>query len=278
MARVHLIGASGRTGRVVAALLARQDCEVVAIGRDPAKLAGIEAAERRVADAHDAGAMRAALADARRVATVLHARFAPGLLPCLPAEVERLVALGSTRAYTRFPDEPAEAVRRAERALRERPEAVLLHPTMIYGAQGENNLARLVRHLRRTPFVPLPRGGASLIQPVHVDDVARAVVAALFREEAAGTPIVVAGPEPMAYAEMVQAVGRAIGVRARIVPAPAGPLMALAALTRFLPGLPTIRPDEVRRLLEDKAFDVGPLRARLGIEPTSFEEGLRRSL
>ena len=278
MARAHLIGASGRTGRVVAALLARQGCEVVAIGRDAARLSEVEAAERRVADACDADAMRAALADAQRVATVAHARFVPGLLACLPDRVERFVALGSTRAYTRFPDEAAEQVRRAERAMQDRPEAVVLHPTMIYGAQGENNLARLARHLRRTPFVPLPRGGASLIQPVHVDDVARAVAAALFRDEAAGPPIVAAGPEPMAYADFVRAVGRAIGVRARIVPAPAGPLMALARLTRIVPGLPTIRPDEVRRLLEDKAFDVGPLRARLGIEPTPFEEGLRRSL
>jgi nucleoside-diphosphate-sugar epimerase len=278
MARVHLIGASGRTGRVVADLLARQGHEVVAIGRDQAKLAGIEATERRIANALDADAMRSALADGRRIATVLHARFVPRLLRCLPEGIERFVALGSTRAYTRFPDEAAEEVRRAERAMQDRPEAVLLHPTMIYGAAGENNLARLARHLRRTSFVPLPRGGASLIQPVHVDDVARAVVAALFREEAAGPPIVAAGPEPMPYADFVRAVGRAVGVRARIVPAPAGPLMALARMTRFLPGLPTVRPDEVRRLLEDKAFDVEPMRARLGIEPTPFEEGLRRSL
>lgn len=278
MARVHVIGATGRTGRLVAELLARRGCKVVAVGRDAAKLAGVGAAERRVADAEDAAAMGRALADASHVASTLHARFAPRLLDCLPPATERFVALGSTRAYTRFPDRAAEEVRAAERALAGRPEAVLLHPTMIYGASGENNLARLARHLRRTRLTPLPRGGASLIQPVHAEDVARAVVAALFRAEALGPPIVVAGPEPMSYAEFVRAVGEAIGVRALIVPAPAGPLMALAALTRFAPGLPTIRSDEVRRLLEDKAFDVEPMRRRLGVEPIPFAEGLRRAL
>jgi len=278
MARVHLVGASGRTGRIVARLLAAEGHAVVAIGRDAAKLALVPAAERRVADAERPDELRAALADARRAATTLHARFAPAALASLPAEIERFVALGSTRAFTRFPDGAAEQVRAAERALADRPWAVLLHPTMIYGAEGENNLRRLVQHLRRTPFAPLPRGGASLIQPVHVDDVARATVAALFGARAPGPPIVVAGPEPMTYAELVRAVGRAIGVRARIVPVPAALLMLAAPLTRFAPGLPTIRRDEVRRLLEDKAFDVTPLRLRLGVEPTPFAEGLERSL
>lgn len=278
MARVHLIGATGRTGRLVVVELAKRGCEVIAIGRDAGKLAALDVAERRVADARDAAAMRAALADASLAATTLHARFVPGLLPCLPKDLRRFVALGSTRAFTRFPDPAAEEVRAAARALADRPEAVLLHPTMIYGAEGENNVARIVRHLRRLRFVPLPGGGRSLIQPVHATDVARAVVAALFREEAAGPPIVVAGPAAMTYAEFVRAIARAAGLDAWVAPLPAGLLMAAARLTRFLPGLPTIRPDEVRRLLEDKAFDIGPMRERLGFEPMPLEEGLRLSL
>ncbi len=35
----------------------------------------------------------------------------------------------------------------------------MLHPTMIYGAQGEDNVQRLARLLRRLPVVPLPGGG-----------------------------------------------------------------------------------------------------------------------
>lgn len=278
MARVHLLGAGGRTGRIVARLLSRSGHEVTALGRNPERLAAAEAAERRSFDAGDAAALRDALSDARLVATTLHARFVPATLACLPAGVGRFVALGSTRAFTRFPDEAAEQVRAAERAMASRPRSVLLHPTMIYGAQGENNLRRLAQHLRRTRLVPLPCGGASLIQPVHVEDVARAVAAALFAEPAPESPVVVAGPEPMSYAEFVRAVGRSLGVEARIVPVPAALLMLAAPLSRLIPGLPEIRPDEVRRLLEDKAFDVAPLRNLLGVDPIPFAEGLRRSL
>ena len=55
----------------------------------------------------------------------------------------------------------------------------MLHPTMIYGAQGEDNVQRLAALLRRLPFVPLPGGGRALVQPIHQDDVTRAIRAAL---------------------------------------------------------------------------------------------------
>jgi hypothetical protein len=41
-----------------------------------------------------------------------------------------------------------------------------------------------------------------------------------------------------------------------------------------LPGLPTIRAAEIRRLLDDKAFAIAPMRAELGIQPRPLETGL----
>ena len=51
----------------------------------------------------------------------------------------------------------------------------------------------------------------------------------------------------------------------------------LAPMTRLLPFLPTVRRAEVRRLLEDKAFDIGPMQATLGFDPMSIEAGLART-
>ena len=71
------------------------------------------------------------------------------------------------------------------------------------------------------------------------------------------------------------AVALASGARQpHILTVPAGPLIGLAALTRFLPGVPTIEGAEIRRLLEDKAFDIGPMRDVLGFTPLSLREGL----
>ena len=69
----------------------------------------------------------------------------------------------------------------------------------------------------------------------------------------------------------------AIGRRAAIVSIPLGLALLGAAVANRLPGLPRVAPDEIRRLLEDKAFSIGPMRRRLGVEPISLEEGLART-
>ena len=147
---------------------------------------------------------------------------------------------------------------------------------MIYGAEGENNVRRLASLVRHLPVVPLPGGGRALVQPVHQSDVTRALVAALELDDVIEPEaLVVAGPAAIRYAELVRAVAAADGQRPpRIVRLPALALVRGAPLTAALPFLPRIGRDEIRRLLEDKAFDVGPMRTRLGIEPMTLSEGL----
>jgi nucleoside-diphosphate-sugar epimerase len=154
---------------------------------------------------------------------------------------------------------------------------VMLHPTMIYGAEGEDNVRRLAALMRRLPVLPLPGGGRNLVQPIHQDDVTSCLVAALERDWDGPRAVVVAGPAPVAYAGFVRAIAAAAGLRAPVIlPVPAWMLMAASPLTR-LPGLPRIRPAEIRRLLEDKAFPEAGTAALLGRAPLGLEEGLART-
>ena len=153
----------------------------------------------------------------------------------------------------------------------------MLHPTMIYGAAGEDNVRRLAALLRRLPIVPLPGGGAALVQPIYQDDLTQCILAALRRGWDKPRCIVIAGPDAMPYADFVRAIASAAGLRApRILPVPAWALMAATAVTG-LPGLPTIRPAEIRRLMEDKAFDTGDMRQLLGVTPRPLRDGLAQT-
>src|SRR5205085_5177203 len=96
----------------------------------------------------------------------------------------------------------------------------LVRPTMIYGTPADRNIARLLRLLRRAPLVPLPGGGRSLQQPVHVDDVADAIVRALERDPSIGRAYDLGGPEPLTLRELVQDAARAVGRRPWLVTVP----------------------------------------------------------
>jgi nucleoside-diphosphate-sugar epimerase len=276
---VHVIGASGRSGAALCHALGTAGVPVVPVVRDAAKWAsaGIDAAPR-VADLADAVALRAALSDAKRVVSCAHARFAPSVLAAAPADT-RFVFLGSTRKFTHWPDAHGTGVLEGEAAFLASGRAgVMLHPTMIYGATGEDNVQRLAALLRRLPVVPLPGGGRALVQPIHQDDVTRCIVAALGVVWDGPHSLVVAGPTALAYADFVRAVACAAGLRPpRIVGIPAWPLMAAAAISAALPLRVKVRSEEVRRLLEDKAFDVGPMIATLGVRPIPLDDGLLRT-
>jgi uncharacterized protein YbjT (DUF2867 family) len=276
--RVHVIGASGRTGAALCRALRGDGVEIVPVVRDAAKWAGVGHGPARVANLGDHSALATALRDARWVVSCAHARHAPSVLAAAPAGA-RFVFLGSTRKFTRWPDAHGRGVQVGETAFLASGRAgVMLHPTMIYGAEGEDNVQRLAALLRRLPVVPLPGGGRSLVQPIHQDDLTRCIRAALERDWSAPQALVVAGPEPVAYADFVRAVADAAGRgRPRLVPLPAWLLIAAALPTALLPVVPTIRPAEIRRLLEDKAFDIGPMVAALGVRPMALQDGLART-
>jgi nucleoside-diphosphate-sugar epimerase len=273
---VHVIGATGRSGMALCRSLLDDSIPVVPVVRNPAKweAAGLRGAARR-ADLRDQDALRAALAGATRVVSCAHARHAAAIIAAAP-ETAVLVLLGSTRKFTRWPDAHGNGVLDGEAALLESGRSgVMLHPTMIYGAQGEDNVQRLAALLRRLPVMPLPGGGRFLVQPIHQSDVIRCVRAALERRWDGPSGLVIAGPEPVRYADFVRAVVRAAGSRTPLIlPFPAAPLIVAARLTGHVAALPTVQPEEIRRLMEDKAFDIAPMRAMLAVDPMPLAKGL----
>jgi uncharacterized protein YbjT (DUF2867 family) len=196
----------------------------------------------RVADLADPAALQEALGDADAVVSCAHARHAAAILTAAP-RARKFVFLGSTRKFTCWPDAHGSGVLAGEAAfLASGRPGVMLHPTMIYGAQG---------------------------------DVTDALLAAWRSEWPNPQTRIIAGPEPCTYADFVRAVAEAAGLPLpRIVPVPLWLLLAATPLTR-LPGVPRLGTDEIRRLAEDKAF-VSDFSSITGRPGTALREGLAR--
>lgn len=278
---VALFGATSKTGRYVVAELVRHGHHVVACGRDVARLERLPTPHRMVADLSRPETLAAAVHGAEIVASLAHARFTAALLAALPSTCRRVVLTGSLRRHTALPDAAADAVRDAERLFEQSGRrGVMLHPSMIYGAPDDRNVNRILTWLGRMPGrfpipVPLPGGGHATVQPVFVDDMVAAFVAAVERDDADGPALAVAGPKPVPYRSFIAACAATIGRRVWILPVP---VRGIQALLRWAEGLHLRLPvtaSELARATESKAFDVEPLRRRLGVVPRDLEDGLR---
>src|SRR6202011_5227534 len=123
--------------------------------------------------------------------------------------VHRAVFTSTTGIFTSLPTASRAVRLEAEVAVRAAPlDWTILRPTMIYGTARDRNISRLLRFLKRSPVFPLC--GNALWQPIHVDDLADAVVAALEEPRSYRKSYNVAGPSPLTFADLVQTAARAV--------------------------------------------------------------------
>jgi uncharacterized protein YbjT (DUF2867 family) len=123
----------------------------------------------------------------------------------------------------------------------------IVRPTWIFGGERDvltNNIAWI---LRRMPAFALPGDGAYPVQPVHVDDLARICTDA----GRASDDLVIdaAGPETMAFRDLVTLVRCAVHTHSPILPIPPAVMAVAARALGLLVGDVVLTVDEIRGLM-----------------------------
>jgi nucleoside-diphosphate-sugar epimerase len=280
--KLLVLGGSGFLGGYVLREAARRGHQTLAMARSPAasRIVAGHAAQPISGDLDDVRQLDEVFAAARCEALVCLASLGFGHGPGIVAAAEEAgvpqAVFVSTTAVTTALHPPTRQVRlAAEQQIRGCGlDWTILRPTMIYGDAGDRNLSRLLSLLRRAAVLPVPGAGGCLHQPVHVADVADAVLAALERPAAVGSLYNVAGPEPIPFAELLRTCARAVGSRTRLVPVPLAPLVTLVRGYERLSRHPRIRAEQLLRLGEDKAFAIDDAIRDLGYAPRPFAEGI----
>ena len=280
--RVLVIGGSGFTGGSVVSTLRQRGHEVFGLARSKsAAVALADLGARPVAaDLDDPRSIDAAFASVRPDALVNVASLGFGHAPPIIAATEeagirRAVFVSTTAIYTSL-DAASKAVRTgAEAAIAASAlDWTIVRPTMIYGSPRDRNIWRVLQALRRSPIVPLPDGGNRLQQPIHVDDLAEAIVTAVENPHAIGRAYDVGGPEPLPFRDIMEQAARAVGRDPLFVPVPAGPIIGILRVFERVGWAGPLKAEQIERLLEDKAFDIGDACRELAVTPRPFYVGI----
>ncbi len=281
--RVHVTGGSGFLGGSVIPRL-------VAAGHDTSALARSTAAADCVAargatpiagDLDDAASVDAAFTQSRAEVLVNLSSLGFGHAPTIVAAAEeadlrRAVFVSTTSIHTRIPTASKGVRLAAEDTIRSSAlDWTIVRPTMIYGTPGDRNMARLLQAVHRFRVLPLPGGGEGLQQPVHVDDLATVIVSALSRPVSVHRTYDVAGPEPLTLRRVFEEAAVAVDRRPTLLPVPLWPVVCAVRVYEAVASSPRLTSEQVARLAEDKAVDIGLAVADLGFSSRPFLDGIR---
>jgi NADH dehydrogenase len=291
---ITVFGGTGFLGRRIVVRLVEAGAAVRVAVRRPERLdAGMLAAPGRVsalrADVRDETSVAAALdgADAAVNAVALYVEGGGETFRAVHVEgaerVARLAARAGTGALAQIsgigadPGSRSAYVRaRAEGEVRVQaafPGATILRPSVLFGPD-DAFLTLFARMARLLPLLPLFGSGATRLQPVHVDDVAEAVVRVLDDPAAQGRVCELGGPRAYSYRELLSLVMAETGRRRPLLPLPYAVWHLLARLAAVLPHPPLTR-DQVILMEQDNVVSTDASGfAELGIAPESVEGSL----
>lgn len=293
MRRVATVfGGTGFIGRAVVKRLAQRGFIVRVVSRDPVKarrlapLGGVGQIVPFPADTGSDEAVRGALAGAEVAVSLIGILYerrsgdfdrlqgeVPGRIGRIAsgAGVARLVHVSSIGADAGSPSAYARSKAAGEAALTAAfPAATILRPSIVFGPD-DAFFNRFAGMAAMTPFVFPVVSGDTRFQPVHVADVADAVMAALERDDTAGRVYELGGPRVWTMRELMRFILDTTGRARRMIDMPMVLMRAQARILEKLP-VPPLTQDQLLLLQKDNIVAEGmPGLAELGIAPQSVE-------
>ncbi len=298
--RIFVTGASGFVGGAVVAKLLARDYSVNALVRDGKLKATAERVNIIEGDLFDPKALEDAM---RGCDAVIHLvgiiAERPGMgvtFEKVHVEGTRAVVESATRTgVSRYLHMSALGTRadavseyhltkfRAEEIVRSSSLAwTIFRPSLIHGPSGEfTQMEAAWARGKSAPFLFMPyfgagifgRGGAGMLQPVYVKDVARAFVDAIEKPQTVHKTYDLAGAERVTWPPLHRAFAEAVIGRPR--PVAAIPAWYARLLTRVIPrSLLPFNRDQVIMSQEDNTGQTRPFIHDFGWEPAGFSVAL----
>ncbi|MES2741134.1 MAG: complex I NDUFA9 subunit family protein [Pseudomonadota bacterium] len=152
------------------------------------------------------------------------------------------------------------------------PAVTIFRPSLVFGP-GERLLTLFARLQQVLPLVPLA-GADARFQPIYVEDVAHAFVAALRQPHSRGQSVELAGPRVYTLRQLVRLAGQYSGHRRPVLALPPALARLAAGLLEHAPGGPLMSRDNLASMQVDNVPHPASralTAAALGIKLTPLE-------
>jgi nucleoside-diphosphate-sugar epimerase len=152
----------------------------------------------------------------------------------------------------------------------------ILRPSMIYGSVNDPNFSKMIKFIKDKGFFITFGSGDNLIQPVYIEDVAKAVSSIINNKKTYRKIYNMAGENPLKYNEMLEIVKEKLKKSFRVIKLPIRLSSLLISLYSMFSKKPLLTADQILRMGIDKTYSYREARKDFGFSPMSFEKGIER--
>jgi nucleoside-diphosphate-sugar epimerase len=279
--KVFVTGGTGFTGTRVVPLLLKSGYEVSCLYRPTSdrSLLPQPEIEWTLGDVSDSQALSSAMQGTEALVNIASLGFGHAdsiISAATNAGIQRAIFISTTAIFTQLNASSKKARVAAELAIEtSRLKYTILRPTMIYGSDRDRNICRLIRWLRYLPLFPVFGDGNYLQQPIHVDDVAQAVVSCLASEKTIRKSYNIAGRHSLTYDQVIDTIAGQMNKRIWKIHVPSKPIVSMLRFFERIRLPFPVKAEQVLRLNENKDFSYAEAQSDFGFSPLSFEEGIR---
>jgi len=191
---------------------------------------------------------------------------------CQDAGVLRLVHVSALGAAADAPSMYQRSKAKGEEVLKSSQlEWTVLRPSVIFG-EGDRFLTLFAQLQAVLPIMPLA-GADTLFQPVWVDDVVKAIVQCLQRDDTARRTFEICGPDRFTLRQLVRLAGSVSGHTRPVIGLPTVLAQLQAFLMELAPGEPLMSRDNLDSMKVDNVASGSlPGLDALGIAPAALRE------
>lgn len=208
-----------------------------------------------------------------------HAAVVRTLEAARACRVPRLLLMSANGVDYPETDYQATKLRAEKAAMASELQTTIFRPSVVFGdPRGLTEFATQLHDDMIAPVRPAigfynalgPHRGEFSMSPVHVEDVARAFVAALDEEAAYGCTYTLAGPETLTWKQLLVRIASAVGRAKWIMPVPLELMRLPATLLDRFSWFPVTR-DQLTMLAAGNVGDSTELTALIGRPPQRFD-------
>jgi nucleoside-diphosphate-sugar epimerase len=149
---------------------------------------------------------------------------------------------------------------------------VILRPTLMFGWFDRKHVGWLARFMQRVPVFPIPGSGRYLRQPLFAGDFCDVIVSSILKGTTGAYNIT--GRERIDYIDLIRAVKKATGARARIQKVPYSVFWGLLRINAMFDRNPAFTVKQLRALVTPDVFEVIDWPAIFGVQATPLQQAL----